>query len=766
MSISPRFLKYWNALPYALLVATVVTMPLMFDQRLENFYVVPKQYWLTGLMLLAVLVAAIRAIISRHVQLRYCVIDWAVVAFLAVTFISACLSLTPYNSFVGQSHYFSLNFIFSAALSLWYFFVARGLTTTRRWSALLDVLIGVGGATTLLFIAPSLLALGKITVPAFFLRNTIDGFNSIFGVWLVVIFILATGLAMQRATTIARAILYSGVSLLVLVALTLLSFKMLWWVLLGAVVLLLLLGINFLREVRVWFVSALFMLLVAIVICIVFDTPHPLQAPTPPELFLNASGSWLIMQRTITSGVKNFLVGSGLGNFAIDFSRFRPASFNTDPVAWYINFNEPLGSWFAFVAEGGILLVAAFIGLVFLVVRYVSKAWKQQRQPLKNLAQADALTGGDDGRFELCVVAAAWLFLTIVAGAVFLGPVLWWLWWLLLGLLVSHLFLVSSDFGKKFNLTIKETPEHNLVFSLVIIIVVVIVVLGGVWGARWYSGEVNYAAGLRSSNANSAEQSFLKAIDTHPRSARYYASLAQAYLNEAVIASHISAPDPAVVSALLGKSISSARQASDLSPYSAQFLGNLATMYENAAVLLPEARAWTIKTLRAARELEPTNATIVWRLGNNYFLDNQLAEAKNAYQVAIDLKPDYSEAYNGLASLAEKNGNMDEAISIYQKSVAAVGGQPDSLFNLGRLLFNRNKNGDRAQAEILWLQAIRLAPNFSNAWYSLGLAAESRGDKITAQQYYNRVKELNPTNAEILKKVSSFNEADDVASKK
>ena len=78
---------------------------------------------------------------------------------------------------------------------------------------------------------------------------------------------------------------------------------------------------------------------------------------------------------------------------------------------------------------------------------------------------------------------------------------------------------------------------------------------------------------------------------------------------------------------------------------------------------------------------------------------------------------------------------------------------PELLFNVARLFYNRNQGGDMDRAEQLWLHAVQLAPNYSNALYSLGLLYEKKGDRGKALEYYKKVKELNPGNADIGKKV-------------
>jgi len=179
-------------------------------------------------------------------------------------------------------------------------------------------------------------------------------------------------------------------------------------------------------------------------------------------------------------------------------------------------------------------------------------------------------------------------------------------------------------------------------------------------------------------------------------------------------------------------------------------------MYENAAVLLPNAREWAIKSLVEAKDLEPTNPVLWWRLGNNYSLSGQRDEAIKHFQEALNLKKDYINPYLSLGALYEQENNLDKAADIYHLAFSFAPGNADVLFNFGRLLFNRNHKGDRADAEKLWLETIRIQPNNSNALYSLGLLYEGLGNKSLALQYYYKVKDLNPDNKDITSKISSM----------
>jgi len=109
-----------------------------------------------------------------------------------------------------------------------------------------------------------------------------------------------------------------------------------------------------------------------------------------------------------------------------------------------------------------------------------------------------------------------------------------------------------------------------------------------------------------------------------------------------------------------------------------------------------------------------------------------------------------------LAKVYESENKADEAVEIYKTSLNLGSSNATYLFDFGRVLYNRDKDQDRSDAEKLWLASVKVQPNYSNALYSLGLLYESKGDKTTALQYYYKVKDLNPDNKDIIAKIKTL----------
>ena len=137
-----------------------------------------------------------------------------------------------------------------------------------------------------------------------------------------------------------------------------------------------------------------------------------------------------------------------------------------------------------------------------------------------------------------------------------------------------------------------------------------------------YYGEIVYGQALSSNDLKTAEQKINIALNQQPSSDTYNAALAQVYLLQASDAAKTANPNVQDVSVLVANAVNAAKRATDISPETVSIWENLATMYENASVLVPAARSWAIKSLAQAKDLDPTNPVLWWRLGNilNFFV--------------------------------------------------------------------------------------------------------------------------------------------------
>jgi len=746
-------IKFFDVASYILVLLTIVFVPLFIDKSLYNPYIISKQYIFAGLMLLSLLCFAAKIVLSKKITYRQSMLDVPLLLFLTVSLVSSLFSVNLYDSFLGRNEYFVLNFVFLVFLVLFYFAIVNTLHNPQRWRGVFDAILIVGGVASALFILKTLFSFNLPFIG--YAWNVVDSANSSFGLWMVMIFILAAGSLIKKSIGVSRALLYFFIMILALVPLLVIGFGYFWWIMLVGLILLLLLGVNFLHDARMGWLSVLFALLIVSSVFIIFGSPKSLQSVLPPETSLDVKPSWMITKNVLFSGAKNFLVGSGLGTFAVDFSKFRTADFNYDQVAWSLRFNQPLNSLFAILAEGGMLLALGFALILLFVLGHVFTTWFKARGASQGISLSLNLSQHNI-RLDVFLMVIAWVVMWVGMTTNFYNVSLWVLWWLLLGMIISGMSLLGHNMIKEKHVTLEDTPQYNLAFSFSVIVVMAAVVMIGILGARFYFADQIFVSALSGNDFVTTEAKLQKALSLRGSSDIYHTALARAYLVKAGQLAQESKPDVQAVTDLLARAVNEARIATDISPNAVAIWENLATMYDNASQLVPEAADWSIKSLNQASELEPTNPVLMWRLGNDYMLQNNFAKAIEYYQKSISLKKDFVGAYVSLTGAYESNKELDKAIEVYRNILPLGANNSEILFNFGRLLYNRGQKDDKADAEKLWLGAVRIQPNYSNALYSLGLLYESYGDKTKALEYYYKVKELNPDNKDIVAKIKSL----------
>ncbi len=745
--------NFFDKISYVFILLSIIFVPLFIDKNLFNFFVIPKQYVFIGFLLFILLFFSVKIILSKKIHYRQSVLDTPLLIFLSVSLISALFSSNLYDSFLGRSEYFVMNFIFLVFCVLFYFILVNFLHTPERWRGAFDAILAVGGVVALLFILKTAFNLNLPWLGSVW--NVIDGSNSALGLWLIPVFILAAGSLIKKEISVSRALWYFFIMILALVPLLVMGFGLFWWVLLVGLILLLLLGASFLRDARLSWLSVLFVMLIGVCVFIIFGSPRSFQSALPAEISLDLKPSWSITKDTMFAGAKNFLFGSGLGTFAADFSKFRTVDFNYDKVAWSLRFNQPATSFFAILAEGGALLVLAFVFLFLFVMGHVLTTWFKSRGASQAISLSLNLSKSNL-RLDIFLAVVAWVVVWMGLAISFYNVALWVFWWLLLGMIISGLSLLGHNVVKEKHFTLEDTPQYNLAFSFSVIVVMAVVVMLGILGARFYLADKIYVAALRSADFAEAEVKLQKTISLRKSADIYHVAMARAYLLRAGQISQTAQPNVPEVADLLARAVNEARIATEISPNAVAIWENLATMYENAAALIPTAGEWATKSLITASELEPTNAVLMWRLANNYMIAKNFPKAAEFFQKAIDLKKDYLGAYAGLANAYEAQKEIDKAVETYKVLFPLASNNSEVLFNFGRLLYNRAGKEDRNDAEKLWLEAVRIQPGYSNALYSLGLLYELRGDRNKALQYYYKVKDINPDNKDITEKIKSL----------
>ena len=149
------------------------------------------------------------------------------------------------------------------------------------------------------------------------------------------------------------------------------------------------------------------------------------------------------------------------------------------------------------------------------------------------------------------------------------------------------------------------------------------------------------------------------------------------------------------------------------------------------------------------------NAHLVWfKLGEAYDTAGHNNDAVQAYQQAINAKPDVPGYYNNLGNVLARAGKIEEAKAAYTKSAELDPANAATAWrNFGISLYNANRLGDAVEP---LQKSADLEPKNPQTWYLLGaslvykMTTKKVGDKEVVQfapgtiEAYQKAVELDP----------------------
>lgn len=740
----------------ALLYATLAIFPVFFLPLTQEPFDLPKLYLLYGAVALMCAAFLVMVFFLPKMHLIRTIFDIPLAIIALFGLISPLLSLSKHVSMWGRPDAFIFHVSALIGWILWTWFFIQYTRKTGEWQAALAVAMGSAALASLFFIFRGL---PQVT---FFQRLSFDNIlatqYSNMSVFAAIFLVISAGmLGVSKQWWLKGIALVTGaIHLLILLQL---GFIMGWWVsVVGLFMLLTFAIIRWQKENLVYFLILFIIFITAFVFAIV-ESPAQFQRQLPAEIALGRSPSWQIAKKTLFDTGSSLFLGSGLGTFSYDFARFRDPSLNRTQLIEGVAFYAPLSSFFSLLTESGLVGTLLIFTLIMLIAGTLPLLVLNRIQPfLKGHLNVNLLdTKMENFRWQMAVIFAAWISLTVALFLAYFEVSLWWLWWLLFALLVVGFGILGmTRLAREVVVPLSLPQPYGLVKSFGAMIALAGLVGLGVFMGRLYRADTLYVKAVAAPEFEQKEQLLARAGTLRKGYAPYHIELSKLYVEQAAAVSRIEPIDTAQVVLYLGKSVEAARRAIDHEPNSFQAWENAGVIYFNAAPLVDGALEWAKDSFEKALALAPTHANLWWQQGNTYMQMKDIGKAEEHYKKAIELKPDFLAAHISLATLYEGEGQLEKAIQVYRDVPPAGQQNADVVFNYGRLLYNRRQGDDVENAKLLLKAAIELNPNFSNALFSLGILYEEQSDKAKALEYYQKVADLNPENKDIKAKIKSL----------
>lgn len=153
----------------------------------------------------------------------------------------------------------------------------------------------------------------------------------------------------------------------------------------------------------------------------------------------------------------------------------------------------------------------------------------------------------------------------------------------------------------------------------------------------------------------------------------------------------------------------------------------------------------------------PTCTECFVSLGAAYARQQQYTEAETAYQRAIELRPDSSDAVAGLVNVYNAQKKFDLAAEASQKlaelsASAGTGSSSEDMYNQGVVLWNA---GNFAEAKAQFEAVLKVDPNMALAHYQLAMASLNLGQLPEARAAFEGYLKVDP-NGEKAAEVETF----------
>jgi len=390
------------------------------------------------------------------------------------------------------------------------------------------------------------------------------------------------------------------------------------------------------KELRRWWLIPLGVLI--LVGCAV----NVYQSVNSKPAILDWFSSWAI---AVEAFKRHPLFGVGPGNFNVAFNLYRPPEFNRTEH-WALRFVASR-SWF--------LQVWTELGLVGLVVLLLLllRSWRLIRVKKDDLAWLTILF---------------WLVLLLLPGNIVTLFVLF----LLLAL------IRGQGKEKNFSLILGENGKDaaSAVFGGILVIVVLVLgyfVCRGFWAEHLFYRALEAASQNRGADSYNLQLSSIKVNRFMARSRVAFAQTNLALANGlAQKGKDLTDDERRQISQLMNQAVAEAKAAVALEPRNVVDWENLAWIYRQLINVAQGADQWALVTYQQAIAFDAINPRLRVDYGGLLYGLGKYEEAAQQFEIAVNLKSDYANAWYNWAWALKQQDKLEDAIQRLQQAVNLV----------------------------------------------------------------------------------------------
>lgn len=391
--------------------------------------------------------------------------------------------------------------------------------------------------------------------------------------------------------------------------------------------------------------------------------------------------------------LQGFLLGSGFGAYITDFTRFKQAvPFNLNTSLWSLTFIRSSSFVLELLATTGVLGLASFGYLLFKILQRIKLKYTQDNPIF--FAMLLGIIAGFILPFSPIIQIMFFFILAIFAVAEgikdhenFFDVELHFV-----AFKQGFMPLVASPVASHASQSVKRIEDKSFTRALPIIFFIFSLIVAsalGFFSYRYIASDILFQDSLVAYATRDGLKTYnnqTNAINLFPYRDAYYRIYAQVNLE---IANSIASSQPRTASpsaqtqqtilTLIQQSINAGRNATVISPLTSLNWQNLASIYRSLIGFGRDAENFSIASQSQAIALDPNNPQAYLILGGIYYQLARWDDAQRQFQVAINLKPDFANAYYNYGHVLENKGDFANALVYYQTVKTLVANDPANL---------------------------------------------------------------------------------------
>ena len=134
-------------------------------------------------------------------------------------------------------------------------------------------------------------------------------------------------------------------------------------------------------------------------------------------------------------------------------------------------------------------------------------------------------------------------------------------------------------------------------------------------------------------------------------------------------------------------------------------------------------------------------SSILFYIASSYLFNNNLNESLPNFDKAIELNPQFVEAWNNKGAALWSLGRFEEALEAFDEAIEIDSQVVEAWNNKGAALGSLGRFEEACEA---YDEAIEINPQFVEAWYNKGVALENLGRFEEARKAFDEAIEINP----------------------